>query len=194
MILLIDNYDSFTHNLVQLLGAIGLKESTLRQDLVVVRNDQATVRALAQRKPDYLIVTPGPCSPREAGISNDAIAHFHGRIPILGVCLGHQCIAHVFGARVVRAGRILHGKTSAVHHDGRTLFRRVCSPFIAMRYHSLAVPADSLPPGWEQSAWTDAGECMGLRCTTAPTEGVQFHPESFLTTQGERLLTNFLRQ
>ncbi len=192
MILLIDNYDSFTYNLVQLIGGIGREREDLWHDLVVVRNDRADVAQLELMKPDFLIVSPGPCTPNEAGVSNQAIRFFHGRIPILGVCLGHQCIADVFGARVERASRIMHGKTSEVHHDGRTLFDGLPNPFTAMRYHSLHVPRDSLSPEWEVSAWTDQDEVMAIRHATAPTEGVQFHPESFMTPDGKRLMTNFL--
>ena len=220
MILLIDNYDSFTYNLVQLIGGIGRERDDLWHELVVVRNDRADIGQLELMKPDFLIVSPGPCTPNEAGISNDAIRSFHGRIPILGVCLGHQCIADVFGARVERADRIMHGKTSEVHHDGRTIFDGLPNPFTAMRYHSLHVPRESLPADWEVSAWTrrQTGEgdvahartgrqaasgtqasegwyeCMAIRHSTAPTEGVQFHPESFLTPDGKRLMTNFLTQ
>jgi len=194
LILLIDNYDSFTYNLVQLLGGIGRERDDLWHDLIVVRNDRADVDQLAGMNPDFLIVSPGPCTPKEAGISNAAIRHFHGRIPILGVCLGHQCIAEVFGARVERADRVMHGKTSEVHHDGRTIFAGLPNPFTAMRYHSLHVPPASLGPDWDVSAETAEGECMAIRHTATPTEGVQFHPESFLTPDGKRLMMNYLSQ
>lgn len=192
MILLIDNYDSFTYNLVQLIGGIGREREDLWHDLVVVRNDRADLAQLKLMKPEFLIVSPGPCTPNEAGISNEAIRFFHGRIPILGVCLGHQCIADVFGGRVERAARIMHGKTSKVHHDGRTIFAGLPNPFPAMRYHSLHVPRESLPAEWEVSAWTDQDEVMAIRHATAPTEGVQFHPESFMTPDGKGLITNVL--
>jgi len=219
VILLIDNYDSFTYNLVQLIGGIGREREDLWHELVVVRNDRADLAQLEMLKPDFLVVSPGPCTPNEAGISNSAIRNFHGHIPILGVCLGHQCIADVFGARVERAARIMHGKTSAVHHDGRTIFDGLPNPFTAMRYHSLHVPRESLSGDWEVSAWTELdgdGEpspirtgrqaasgtpreaagyvVMAIRHVTAATEGVQFHPESFLTPDGKQLLTNFLMQ
>ena len=219
MILLIDNYDSFTYNLVQLIGGIGRERADLWHAPLVVRNACADVAQLDSMNPDFLIVSPGPCTPNEAGISNAAIRHFHNRIPILGVCLGHQCIAEVFGARVERAGRVMHGKTSEGFHDGRTIFESVPNPFTAMRYHSLHVPRASLPADWAISAWTEKGgesgsshartgkqaasgtlddavfyECMAIRHATAPTEGVQFHPESFLTPDGKQLMTNFLKQ
>ncbi len=193
MIVIIDNYDSFTYNLVQRLGEIGLGEPALRHEIVVHRNDQVTVDQLDAAKPTHLVISPGPCTPREAGISNDAIRHFHGRIPVLGVCLGHQCIGHAFGAVVGRAERIMHGKTSEIHHDGRTIFAGLSNPFTATRYHSLMVDTGTLSGDFEVSAWTDQRECMALRHKTAPLEGVQFHPESFLTTEGTKLLANFLR-
>jgi para-aminobenzoate synthetase component 2 len=193
VILIIDNYDSFTYNLVQRLGEIGLGNPALRHEIVVIRNDERTLKELADLKPDFLIVSPGPCTPREANISNDAIRHFADRIPVLGVCLGHQCIAHAFGSPVIGAKRIMHGKTSTVHHDGRTIFRNVENPMTAMRYHSLIVPADAIGDDFELTAWTDARECMGLRHRRLPVEGVQFHPESFLTPEGFRILENFLR-
>lgn len=194
MIIIIDNYDSFTYNLVQRLGEIGLTEPGLRHEIVVYRNDEVTVEDLAERKPTHLIVSPGPCTPREGGISNDAIKHFHTRIPVFGVCLGHQCIGHCFGATVTRAPRIMHGKTSEIHHDGRTIYAGLPNPFTATRYHSLIVLKETLSPDFEVSAWTDQDECMGIRHRTRPLEGVQFHPESFLTLEGTKLLTNFLRR
>ena len=194
LILIIDNYDSFTYNLVQCLGRIGLESPSLRHDfIIIVRNDEKTVRQLTELRPDYLIVSPGPCTPRESGVSNDAIRSFAGRIPILGVCLGHQCIADAYGTPVVRAGRIMHGKTSEVFHDGRTVYAGLPNPFTAMRYHSLAIEPGTLHRDFEITAWTDQNECMGLRHRRWPLEGVQFHPESFLTVEGHRLLTNFLK-
>ncbi len=194
MIVIIDNYDSFTYNLVQRLGEIGLDQPALRHEIVVHRNDEITLDRLDEANPTHLIISPGPCTPREGGISNDVIRHFHERIPILGVCLGHQCIGHVFGATVARAERIMHGKTSEIHHDGRTLYVGCPNPITATRYHSLIVVRDSLSAEFEVSAWTDRDECMGIRHRTHPLEGVQFHPESFLTTDGTRLLENFLKR
>ena len=193
MLVLIDNYDSFTYNLVQRFGEIGLEDSALRHEIRVHRNDQVTVERLAEDKPTHLVISPGPCTPAEGGISNDAIQYFFRKIPVLGVCLGHQCIGHTFGASVVRAERIMHGKTSPIHHDGKTIFAEMSNPFTATRYHSLMVDVATLSPDFEVSARTDQGECMALRHKTAPLEGVQFHPESFLTDEGTKLLANFLR-
>jgi anthranilate synthase/aminodeoxychorismate synthase-like glutamine amidotransferase len=188
MVVLIDNYDSFTYNLVQRIGeldpGIGIR---------VYRNDQVTLEQIEADRPDHLIISPGPCTPREGGISNDAIKYFHTRIPVFGVCLGHQCIGYSFGATVTRAPRIMHGKTSEIHHDGRTIYAGLSNPFTATRYHSLIVLKETLSPDFEVSAWTDQNEVMGLRHRTAPLEGVQFHPESFLTVEGTLLLKNFLR-
>lgn len=194
MILIIDNYDSFTFNLVQAFGAIGLEIPTLRHEIQVVRNDELPVEALDAFGASHLVVSPGPCTPNESGISRDAIRRFRGRIPILGVCLGHQCIADIFGAQVRRADNVMHGKTSNIRHDGRTIFAGIENPFVAMRYHSLIVEADSLDELFEVSAWTDAGECMGIRRRDDALEGVQFHPESFMTPSGAALLANFLRR
>jgi len=187
MILVIDNYDSFTYNLVQRLGELGAT-------LEVYRNDKITVEEIEARKPDQIIVSPGPCTPLEAGISNDVIKHFAGKLPILGVCLGHQCISHSFGGKVVRAKRLMHGKTSMIQHDGKTIFKGIPSPFEATRYHSLIVPEDSLPPEFEVTARVadNPDELMGMRHKEFPLEGVQFHPESFLTDEGPKLLKNFL--
>jgi anthranilate synthase/aminodeoxychorismate synthase-like glutamine amidotransferase len=186
MILMIDNYDSFTYNLVQYLMELG-------QQVEVVRNDKASVLELAAMKPQALVVSPGPCTPDEAGVSMQAIAHFAGKIPVLGVCLGHQALGQVFGGQVVRAGRLMHGKTSLIHHDGRGLYRGLPMPFEATRYHSLLVKRESLPPSLEVSAWTEEGEIMGLRHRVLPdVEGVQYHPESILTTSGKDLLANFI--
>jgi len=188
MLLVIDNYDSFTYNLVQRIG-----ELDPQVDLRVFRNDKATVPEIADLHPTHLIISPGPGTPREGGISNDAIRHFAGKVPVLGVCLGHQCLAFAFGARIVRADRLMHGKTSYIHHDGRTIFHAIANPFEATRYHSLLVQPESLPAEFEVSARTPEDEIMGIRHRRWPLEGVQFHPESFLTAEGPRILENFLR-
>ncbi len=189
MIVVIDNYDSFTYNLVQRIGELG-KGDRLR----VFRNDAAEpARIVEECEPTHLIISPGPCTPNEAGRSCEFVRHFHGRIPILGVCLGHQCIAQAFGAEIVQAGRLMHGKTSEIRHDGRTIFTGLPNPFTATRYHSLMVDPAGLSDEFEQTAWTtDADELMGIRSRNHPTEGVQFHPESFLTDVGHKLLENFL--
>ena len=189
MILLIDNYDSFTYNLYQYLCELGA-------DVQVRRNDQASLEEMAALKPAGVVVSPGPCTPREAGVSSDAIRFFGEarRIPVLGVCLGHQCIGHAFGATVDRAGEIMHGKTSLIHHDGKGVFRGLPNPFEAIRYHSLAIYKDTLPPELKVTAWTDNGIVMGVRHSTFPIEGVQFHPESIMTKAGKPLLQNFLDQ
>jgi anthranilate synthase/aminodeoxychorismate synthase-like glutamine amidotransferase len=187
MILLIDNYDSFTYNLVQRLGEIdpGI-------ELHVVRNDQIFLEEIAASKPTHLIISPGPCTPVEAGISNEVVTRFAPEIPLLGVCLGHQCIGHALGGKIVRAGRIMHGKTSWIHHDGGGVYRGLANPFEATRYHSLVIEPESLPAELEVVAWTDQNEIMGVRHRRFPLEGVQFHPESFLTIEGTKLLKNFL--
>ena len=190
MILIIDNYDSFTYNLVQRIGELGVELDRIK----VIRND-VMPPAQAQREfsPTHLIISPGPCTPNEAGLSCDYIRHFHGRVPILGVCLGHQAIGQVFGGKVVRAARLMHGKTSQIRHDGRGVYAGLDNPFTATRYHSLIVDPAGLDGDFEQTAWTvDQNELMGIRSRTAPTEGVQFHPESFLTDLGHKLLGNFL--
>ena len=189
MVVLIDNYDSFTYNLVQRIG-----ELDPSRPIRVLRNDAAQPATVeAESKPTHLIISPGPCTPNEAGLSCDYIRHFHGKIPILGVCLGHQCIGQVFGGKVIRAPRLMHGKTSQIHHDGKTIFAGLPDPFTATRYHSLIVEPDGLDKDFEQTAWTvDQRELMGIRSRSAPTEGVQFHPESFLTDAGYALLRNFL--
>jgi anthranilate synthase/aminodeoxychorismate synthase-like glutamine amidotransferase len=188
MIALIDNYDSFTYNLVQRLGEI---DPTL--DLWVVRNDQTTPEEIASKAPTHIIISPGPCTPLEAGISNEVVKHFAGKLPLLGVCLGHQCIGHVFGGEVVRADRIMHGKTSLIYHDGQGIYRGLPNPFEATRYHSLIIRPGTLPDDFEVVARTDQGEIMGVRHKTWPLEGVQYHPESFLTGDaGIDLLRNFI--
>jgi para-aminobenzoate synthetase component II len=185
MILMIDNYDSFTYNLVQYLGEMG-------EELKVIRNDQTSIQGIAELDPKFLMISPGPCSPNEAGISLEAIKNFAGKTPIFGVCLGHQSIAQVFGGDVIRAERLMHGKTSMVYHDGKTIFEGVENPFPAARYHSLIVKKETLPDCLEISAWTEEGEIMAIRHKTLPVEGVQFHPESILTTPGKQLLRNFI--
>ena len=189
MILLLDNYDSFTYNLVQRIGELGRGV-----DIRVVRNDVMGPRqAQDEFKPTHLIISPGPCSPNEAGLSCDYIRHFHGKIPVLGVCLGHQAIGQVFGGKVVRAPRLMHGKTSEIKHDGKGIYRELPMPFTATRYHSLMVETDGLAPDFIETAWSvDRHELMGIRSKTYPTEGVQYHPESFLTAVGHQLLANFL--
>ena len=189
MIFVLDNYDSFTYNLVQYLGELG-------QEVVVRRNDQITVDELDEMRPERILVSPGPCTPQEAGISIDLIKHFTGKVPVLGVCLGHQALGAAFGGDVVRAKTLMHGKVSKVEHDGRTLFKNVASPMQATRYHSLIVAEKTLPKELEVSAWTNEADgtrvIMGLRHRTEPVEGVQFHPESVLTTEGRKMLKNFL--
>ncbi|MBI5724667.1 MAG: aminodeoxychorismate/anthranilate synthase component II [Planctomycetes bacterium] len=189
MILMIDNYDSFTYNLVQRIGELGTPHA-----IKVVRNDvMPPDQAQAEIKPTHLIISPGPCTPNEAGLSCDYIRHFHGKIPILGVCLGHQAIGQVFGGKVIRAGRLMHGKTSQIRHDAKGVFAGLPNPFTATRYHSLVVDPAGLDGDFIQTAWTvDQNELMGIRSRTKPTEGVQFHPESFLTESGYELLRNFL--
>jgi anthranilate synthase/aminodeoxychorismate synthase-like glutamine amidotransferase len=190
MVLLIDNYDSFTYNLVQRIGELGGPE------VHVIRNDvMPPAQAQAELKPSHLIISPGPCDPDKAGYSCDYIRHFHGRLPILGVCLGHQAIGQVFGGKVVRAPRCMHGKTSDIRHDGRGVYAGLPNPFTATRYHSLVVDPAGLSDEFEQTAFTvDQNELMGIRSRRFPTEGVQFHPESFLTDAGVELLRNFLQQ
>ena len=188
VILIIDNYDSFTYNLAQTIGAL-----PGRHDMKVVRNDAAEVDELAALNPKHIIVSPGPCTPNEAGISVELIKHFAGKVPILGECLGHQCIGRAFGGKVVPASRLMHGKTSLIDHDGKGVYGGLPSPFTATRYHSLTVDRATLPQNFEISAWTaDRNELMGIRHKMMPIDGVQFHPESFLTKEGGRLLANFL--
>lgn len=190
MLLMIDNYDSFTYNVVQYFGELGA-------DVQVYRNDEITLEKIEQLNPDHIVVSPGPCTPNEAGISMETIRHFAGKKPILGICLGHQSIGQVFGGNVVRADQVMHGKTSPVYHKDQGVFRGLDNPFEATRYHSLVVDRDSLPDCLEITAWTqtetgDIDKIMGLRHKTLPIEGVQFHPESILTQQGHQLLKNFL--
>ena len=187
MILVIDNYDSFTYNLVQYLGELG-------EQIEVRRNDEIDLAGIEALKPDHILISPGPCTPNEAGISLSLIEHFKGKVPILGVCLGHQSIGQVFGGDVIRAERLMHGKTSEIFHDGKTVFRDLPSPFTATRYHSLIVKRETLPDCLEISAETAEGEIMGLRHKHCPIEGVQFHPESIITDHGHQMLRNFLRE
>lgn len=186
MIVMIDNYDSFTYNLVQYLGELG-------EELRVFRNDKITIKELEELAPDFIMVSPGPCTPDEAGISLEVIRYFAGKIPVFGVCLGHQALAQVFGGKVIRAERLMHGKTSPVIHDGKTIFKGIPSPYQATRYHSLIVEKESLPECLEISAWTEEGEIMGLRHQELAVEGVQFHPESIITDHGKQLLQNFIQ-
>ncbi len=183
---MIDNYDSFTYNLVQYFGELG-------QDVRVYRNDQITLEKIAHLRPERIVISPGPCTPKEAGISIELIKEFAGKLPILGVCLGHQAIGEAFGGEVVRAGRLMHGKTSVIHHDGKTIYKDLPNPFEATRYHSLIVKREALPSVLKITAETKEGEIMGLRHKEFPVEGVQFHPESILTKVGMDLLKNFLR-
>ncbi len=188
MILVIDNYDSFTYNLVQRLGEI---DASL--DMKVFRNDQIDLAAIKKLGPAKIIISPGPCTPREAGISNEVLKTFASQIPILGVCLGHQCIGHVFGGEVIRNNRIMHGKVSPIHHDNKGIFKGLSNPFDATRYHSLVIKKETFTnPDFEISAWTAEGEIMGVRHKKWELHGVQFHPESFLSIEGPKLLKNFL--
>jgi anthranilate synthase/aminodeoxychorismate synthase-like glutamine amidotransferase len=187
MLLMIDNYDSFTYNLVQYLGELGA-------EVRVVRNDQISIDEIDRLGPAEIVISPGPCTPNEAGVSVEVIRRFGGQIPILGVCLGHQCIGAAYGGKIVRAERLMHGKTSPIHHDGKTIFANLPDPFDATRYHSLLIERSSLPGCLEISAWTVEGEIMGVRHKDYLLEGIQFHPESILTIQGKKLLDNFLRR
>ncbi|MDR9857652.1 aminodeoxychorismate/anthranilate synthase component II [Paenibacillus sp. VCA1] len=187
MILVIDNYDSFTYNLVQYLGELG-------EEVKVYRNDEIDIPGIEALAPDHILISPGPCTPNEAGISLEAIEHFKGKIPIFGVCLGHQAIGQAFGGRVVRAERLMHGKTSPILHQGTSVFEGLPSPFTATRYHSLLVERSTLPDCLEITAETEEGEIMGLRHKEYPIEGVQFHPESIITDHGHQMLRNFLKR
>ena len=185
MILMVDNYDSFTYNLVQYLGELGA-------DVVVHRNDRITLKEIEDMSPERIVISPGPCTPEKAGISIEVAKHFAGKVPLLGVCLGHQSIAHAFGGRIIKAGKLMHGKTSMVKHDGKKLFLGLPNPFEATRYHSLVLDRETVPDGFDVTAESDDGEIMGLRHRKMFIEGVQFHPESILTTSGKDLLKNFL--
>ncbi len=186
MLLMIDNYDSFTYNLVQYLGELG-------EEIRVYRNDRITIREIEAMEPERIVISPGPCTPNEAGISVEVVKYFGGKVPILGVCLGHQSIGAAFGGDIIRAPRLMHGKTSIIYHDGRTIFEGLPNPFEATRYHSLIIKKETLPDCLEITAWTDADEIMGVRHREFIIEGVQFHPESILTRVGKDLLRNFLR-
>lgn len=185
MILIIDNYDSFVYNIAQYIGELG-------EEPVVYRNDQITLGEISGLNPSHIVISPGPCTPLQAGISNEVVRHFGGKTPILGVCLGHQCIGHVYGGVIDRAAVPMHGKTSWIYHDGKTILSGIPIPFEAGRYHSLVIKPGTVPPCLEVSAWTEAGEIMGVRHREYVVEGVQFHPESILTTVGHDLLRNFL--
>lgn len=185
MILMIDNYDSFTYNLVQYLGELG-------EDIKVFRNDKITIPEIEALSPERIVISPGPCTPKEAGISVEVVRHFAGKLPLLGVCLGHQSIGAAFGAEIVVAPELMHGKTSVIYHDGKTIFEGVKSPFEATRYHSLIIKKDTLPDDFEISAWVESGEIMGVRHKEYILEGVQFHPESILTREGKDILRNFV--
>ncbi|MNO25073.1 Aminodeoxychorismate/anthranilate synthase component 2 [compost metagenome] len=187
MILVIDNYDSFTYNLVQYLGELG-------EEVQVSRNDEITIEEIEALAPDHILISPGPCTPNEAGISLALLQHFKGTIPIFGVCLGHQAIGQAFGGKVIRAERLMHGKTSPIHHNGTSVFEGLESPFTATRYHSLIVERESLPDCLEITAETEEGEIMALRHKEYPIEGVQFHPESIITDHGHTMLRNFLKR
>lgn len=185
MLLLIDNYDSFTYNLFQYLSELGA-------DVEVVRNDKATIEELDLKQPDLVVISPGPSTPDNAGVSVDAVRHFSGKVPVLGVCLGHQCIGAAFGGKVSGAGEIRHGKTSLIHHDGKGIFEGVPNPFEAVRYHSLAIEKDTVPEDFYVTARTENDIIMGIRHKSLPIEGVQFHPESIMTKPGKQILQNFL--
>jgi anthranilate synthase/aminodeoxychorismate synthase-like glutamine amidotransferase len=188
MLLMIDNYDSFTYNLVQYLGELG-------EDITVKRNDRVTLDEIEDMAPDRIVISPGPCTPAEAGISVELIKRFAGRFPIFGVCLGHQSIGAAFGAKIVRAEKLMHGKTSMIYHDGNTVFKNIVNPFTATRYHSLIIKKDTLPKDqFEISAWTNEGDIMGIRHKEYILEGVQFHPESILTKEGHDILRNFIKR
>ena len=187
MLLMIDNYDSFTYNLVQYLGELG-------EDVNVIRNDEMTVDQIERLAPARIVLSPGPCTPNEAGVTLAVVDRFRGRVPILGVCLGHQAIGQAFGGRIVHARTLMHGKVSRIHHGGAGVFRGLPTPYDATRYHSLAIQRETCPPDLEVTAWTEDGEIMGVRHRTLAIEGVQFHPESILTEHGHALLRNFLTE
>ncbi|MDD5038140.1 MAG: aminodeoxychorismate/anthranilate synthase component II [Dehalococcoidales bacterium] len=186
MLLLLDNYDSFTYNLFQYLSELG-------EEVVVVRNDKTTVEEIERMKPERLVISPGPSTPQRAGISNEVIKYFGPRLPVLGVCLGHQCIGYSYGATVGQAKQIMHGKSSLIHHNRQGVLAGLANPFPAIRYHSLVIKRDSIPDCLEVTAWTDDGEIMGVRHRQYPVEGIQFHPESFMTQAGKDILRNFIK-
>lgn len=193
-ILLIDNYDSFTYNLVQYFGELLIKKgyNPLKIPIHVFRNDKITLSEIERLNPSHIVISPGPCTPKEAGISVDVVKKFSGVMPILGICLGHQSIGYAFGGEIVRAKKILHGKTSKIYHDNKTIFKNIKNPFTATRYHSLVIRKKSLPDCLEISSESDDGEIMGIRHKKLPVEGLQFHPESILTKEGKKILNNFL--
>lgn len=191
MLVIIDNYDSFTYNIVQTIAGNFLEDG-LKGDIRVFRNDKISIKEIASLQPDQILISPGPCTPGQAGISIETIKHFSGKVPLLGVCLGHQSIGEAFGGDVVRASRIMHGKTSPVYHDNKGIFSGLENPFDGMRYHSLIVKKETVPDCLEVSAWTEEGEIMGLRHKELQVEGVQFHPESIMTPAGIQLLKNFI--
>lgn len=192
MILIVDNYDSFTYNLVQFIGELGIKGLKPAKEIEVYRNDKISIEEIAKKEPTHIIISPGPGTPKMAGISKDVIKEFSGKIPILGVCLGHQCIGEVFGAIIMRAPRLMHGKTSPIQHDGKGIYKGLPNPFVATRYHSLIIKRETLPSCLIVSSWTEEGEVMGIRHKEYDLEGVQFHPESILTKFGKDLLKNFI--
>jgi len=187
MILMLDNYDSFTYNLVHYLGELG-------EDVQVYRNDKITIEEIEQKDPEIIMISPGPCTPKEAGLSIDLVKKFKGKKPIFGVCLGHQSVAEAFGAKIIKAKKLLHGKTSEIYHDGKGIYKGIENPFVATRYHSLIIDKKTLPKEFEISAWTLQDEIMGIRHKKYQIEGVQFHPESILTVKGKDLLRNYLNQ
>lgn len=195
MILIIDNYDSFTYNLVQYIGEICIVNKELFQEIKVFRNDKITISKIKKLRPNYIIISPGPCSPKQAGISVDVIRNFYNKVPILGVCLGHQCIVEAFGGKVIKSKEVFHGKTSYIYHDEKTIYKNLKNPFLATRYHSLIADKNSLPKELEIASWTKDGVVMGVRLKDSKyiVEGVQFHPESILTEVGKDILLNFLK-
>lgn len=193
MVLIIDNYDSFTYNLVQYIGELSKQDFDIAKDIKVYRHDKITLSQIEELSVDSIIISPGPKRPEHAGISVELIRHFAGKVPILGVCLGHQCIGYAYGATIVHAKRLMHGKVSYIHHDGKAIYEGIENPFVATRYHSLAIDKDTLPPELIPTAWSEDGELMGVRHREYIVEGVQFHPESILTEVGKDILANFLR-
>ncbi|MEW6620924.1 MAG: aminodeoxychorismate/anthranilate synthase component II [bacterium] len=193
MILIIDNYDSFTYNLVQYLGEIGLSGDNIADKLTVYRNDKITIDMIYKLSPEAILISPGPCTPLQAGISNEIIKEFAGKIPMLGVCLGHQCMGYVFGGEIVRADRLMHGKTSLIYHNGKRIYEGIENPFVATRYHSLIIKKDTFPDCLEITAWTQEEEIMGIRHKEYDVEGIQFHPESILTKVGKDILRKWVK-